>query len=299
MKNYRKLSLLFLLSVTMVPFISAKMDTSGRPSPDDFDDPSCGPLTEDDAELTTLEKEAVKGQKNRKVPMFPRLSTPPTPAQKKPAVAPAKTTTVEDEFSALKKRINAQRIDQEDSMRGVARTYQQAMQQANALESNYETRLSEIQESRSLTRWEKVGAAVVLTASAAAFLAQEAEQRTASFVVAVISGIPTLIGYRRHKNRCDEQEASLNAATATQLEVAIKGLDSWCASDQTRALIERLEEYLAELSRLEVKATGKLQSDIMQLKLQLEHDCQGLKKAVQAARDRQSALEQILLEVSA
>ncbi len=243
MENYKKISLLLLLSTALQ--VSAFSPSNGGPSADDFD--LNMPITDDNYGMTSRESTLEKEVKKQTPPAVKRPTAQPTTVQQTPKREA--NPFFEKQNKAKQTQETANRLAGEfiDICSEIEKRNAMLQEERDA-ETTYNNALKEITEKRSFGRYEKLFIGVAVVTGAAAIITDTAENAPKYAVIAIASGLGTAWSYISRRRSCQREEQELITAHETELEQAAKTTRTTVKTKEQ--LIQEAEATLANLKAL-------------------------------------------------
>lgn len=250
MENYKKISLLLLLSTTLTtfpkynPYGNTAYDTSGEPSDDDIDDwgrlktPSLSRDTQ-----TILEQEAQRKTQTPQPRSNPSLPTDPAPKKNDNSFAEKQRQKEEEENQQIRNDLTKMAIF-------LCSAISTCNSKAGTAENTYKLALEELMKQRNITTGEKVGIGIATVATAAAFLVAAAEDTPKLLGLAMIATGTTAWSYIARYRGSKKQESTLIAEHSQILEDAAIFTDEDGRSFTKASLFHEAEEVLKSLKKL-------------------------------------------------
>ena len=289
MQNYKKISLLLLLStaITVNATDFNPYDPSGKPDFGDFDDQSGGPLptsSSRDYGKTALEREA---EKQNQTPTQRPTAQPipvPQPAKKNPNLYKQHEIEKKQREEAVRKLAETKQeadkltslfynlCNQVEQRNGFLRAKMEALTKE---ETNYTTALEELSEQRNLGFYEKIGVGIFAIAAVGALLTENMERVPAYLGTAIVSAGATAWSCIPRRRSCNKEEQALTTAHQAALEDAAartRSYEAFFPSKPNDQLIQEADATLATLRTMPLVVSGdfiaKLEAILSKLKAQ-------------------------------
>lgn len=254
MENYKKISLLLLLSTTFASNATGfnPYDTSGNPDFGDFDDQSGDflPASHSRDYRTDLEKEFEKQQKpvtkkptSQPIPVPQPAKKDPNPYKQHEAEKNERTANLlANEFTNI-----CAKIEKRDNVIKIEK----------GIEADYTNALQDITEKRALGRYEKFFIGVAVVAGAAAVITEEAKNVPGYAIIAIGSTIGTAWSYISRRRSCNREEQTINATHQIELEKVDAATRSFESTKTREELIKEAEAKLAQLKTVSLPSQGQ------------------------------------------
>ena len=255
MKNYKKISLLLLLSTAVNVNAFDPYDTSGNPSVDDIDDQSGDlrrfPQFSHAPQKTTLEKEV---EKQKPTPTPQPVKRDPNPFFEKQKQLEAERKQREE--TARKER-NAAEIERTATrLADKFCSLCEEIEQRNAeittrnikLQASYDAALAEIAKERNFGGYQWFGLGATAVFGAAATFLIDTEDGVKCAFVALATGFVTATSYILHRRKANREEQEFKTTHETVLENAAAATRTTVRTKDQ--LVQEAEAKLAQLKAL-------------------------------------------------
>ena len=242
MKNYKKISLLLLLSTALT--INAFVTENSGPFDDDLDNmPKWNGRS---YRKTALEQEAEKHQK----PVAKKPTAQPIPVPQPTQEEPNLYKQQEEVTRKAKEAVQAEQtitrlMSELVNLCEEIEIKNTHLQKERDAEITYDNALKEIAEKRSLNNYEKLGMGIAVIAGTATIITETLEDVPTYAIIAIVSALGTACSCELRHRSCNREEQELMTTHEIELEQATK--TTYAAVRKKEQIIKEAEAKLALL----------------------------------------------------